>query len=152
MKKKTLKTAERVEHTFGPFVFREAEILILGSIPSPKSRELGFYYGHPHNRFWKVLARVFKEDEPLTVDERKKFLVKHKIALWDVVESCDIHGASDATIRNAVPTDVAGKIKGTKIKRIFTTGKTAHKLLIKLQGIDSVPLPSPSPANCAVST
>ena len=144
------KTVGRVYHTFGPFVFKEAEVLILGSFPSPKSREPGFYYGHPQNRFWKVLAAVFGCDEPLTVEERKTFLLKHKIALWDVVESCEISGAADATIKNPLPTDVKGIIKGTGIKKIFTTGKTAHDLLKKLQGIDAGLLPSPSPANCSV--
>ena len=149
--KKEGKTVGRVYHTFGPFVFKEAKVLILGSVPSPKSSEQGFYYGHPQNRFWKVLAAVFGEKEPACVEERKNFLTRHKIALWDAVESCEIAGASDATIRNAEPTKVEEIIKDTSIEQIFATGKTACRLLEKLQGIKAVCLPSPSPANCSVS-
>lgn len=141
---------DRVEHTIPPFVFKEAKVLILGSIPSPMSRSTGFYYGHPQNRFWKVLSGVFGQDTPVTIEEKKEFLRKNKIALWDVLESCDIVGASDSSIKNAKPNDINNIIKGTEIKSVFTTGKRACDLLYKHLKIKSVCLPSTSPANCAV--
>ncbi|MBP5193870.1 MAG: DNA-deoxyinosine glycosylase [Clostridia bacterium] len=139
-----------VKHTIEPFIFKEAKVLILGTMPSPKSRQQGFYYGHPQNRFWRVLAAVFGEKAPEGVEDRKSFLKKHKIALWDVLRECEIEGASDSSIKSAIPNDVAGKIAGTDINAIFTTGKTAHDLLKKLTGTESLALPSPSLANCAV--
>ena len=145
------KDMTRVTHTIDPFIFKEARVLILGTMPSPKSREQGFYYGHPQNRFWKVLAAVFEEAEPVSVNERKDFLLRHGIALWDVLCSCDISGASDSSILNPVPNDILGAIAGTDIKAVFTTGKTARKLLKKLVGKEGILLPSPSPANCAKS-
>ena len=145
------KTSKRVEHGFPPFIYKEAKILILGSFPSPVSRETGFYYGHPRNRFWSVLANVYREKVPETIDEKKLFLKRHSIALWDVVSSCDIVGASDSSIFGVIPNDISAAICGTDIKRIFVTGKTAGKLLKKYVGIEGEELPSPSPANCAVS-
>ncbi len=141
--------SEEVSHSFGPFIFPEAKILILGTFPSPKSREQGFYYGHPQNRFWKAVSAVLQECEPLTLTDKESMLVRNKIALWDVIERCEITGASDSSIKNPVPTDIAEAINGTDIKKIFTTGKTATKLLKNLQGIEGEYLPSPSPANCA---
>ncbi len=146
-----MKNSERVEHTIAPFVFKEAKVLILGTIPSPKSREQGFYYAHPQNRFWKVLATVFEKTIPQSIEDKKNFLLTEKIALWDVLSECYIVGAGDASIKNEKPNDVQGIIVGTEIKSIFTTGKTACKLLSKLQGIKSICLPSTSPANCSVS-
>ena len=142
---------EIIKHTIEPFIFKEAKVLILGTMPSPKSREQGFYYGHPQNRFWRVLAAVFGEKAPEGVEERKNFLVKHRIALWDVLSECEIDGASDSSIKRAEANDVSGKSVGTDIEAIFTTGRTAHDLLKKLKGTDSLLLPSPSPANCAVT-
>lgn len=140
-----------MEHGLAPFVYKEAEILILGSFPSPVSRETGFYYGHPRNRFWSVLAKVYGEDMPLSIENKKAFLKRHKIALWDVVESCDIIGASDSSITNVTPNDIRGVIRETAIEKICVTGKTAGKLLKKYVGIEGIELPSPSPANCALS-
>lgn len=148
---KSKKTSKRVEHGFPPFIYKEAEILMLGSFPSPVSRETGFYYGHPRNRFWSVLAKVYGEDVPLGIEDKKSFLTRHKIALWDVVESCDIIGASDSSITNVTPNDIREVVRGTAIDKICVTGKTAGKLLKKYVGIDGVELPSPSPANCALS-
>ncbi len=142
---------DRVKHVLEPFIFAEAKVLILGTMPSPRSRELGFYYGHPQNRFWKALSAVFGEEKPCSVEEMKAFLFNRKIALWDVLAECDINGADDASIKNAVVNDINGAVKGTKIKEVFTTGKKARDLLYKLAGMESVCLPSPSPANCAVS-
>ncbi len=144
-----------VTHEFPPLYDENSRILILGSIPSPKSREQGFYYGHPQNRFWKVIAAVLDERLPVTIDEKKALLLKHGIALWDSLEECDIQGASDSSVKNPVPTDISRLLSETKITRIYTTGAAADRYYMKYQsdaaGIRSVRLPSTSPANCAVS-
>ena len=140
-----------VFHELPPVYSERSKVLILGSFPSPKSRETGFYYGHPQNRFWKVLAAVFGETTPTTIEKKKTFLYAHDIALWDVIASCEIVGAGDSTIRDAVPNDFSVIRSAAKIKAVFTTGKTAAKLYKKFTGSDSIVLPSPSPANCAVS-
>lgn len=143
-----------VTHEFPALFAPDSEILMLGSIPSPKSREQGFYYGHPQNRFWKVMAEVLREPVPATIDEKKAMLLKHKIALWDVLDSCTIVGASDTSIEDVVPNDISKIVAKTKIKRIFCTGATAHKLYQKYceagTGMPAIKLPSTSPANCAV--
>ena len=143
-----------VTHTFSAYINSDSEILILGTIPSVKSRESGFYYMHPQNRFWRLLSDTFNEALPKTIEDKKEFLKRHRIALYDVLESCDIEGSSDSSIKNAVPSDIASLIKNTEIKRIYVTGKTAEKLYIKhtekKTGIKCIYLPSPSPANCAV--
>ena len=143
-----------VTHEFPPLYDENSEVLILGSIPSPKSREQGFYYGHPQNRFWRVMAAVLGEAVPGSVPEKKEMMLKHHIALWDVLAECRIRGAADGSIRDAVPNDIVWLLKETKIKRIYTTGATAQKLYGKLvypdTGIAAVRLPSTSPANCAV--
>jgi TDG/mug DNA glycosylase family protein len=145
-------TAMALTHTIAPFCPEDARILILGSFPSPKSREMGFYYGHPQNRFWRVLAGLFGEEEPLTVSERKAFLAAHRIALWDVLASCRIEGASDASIKEAQPNDLNLLLTRAPIAAVFTTGKKAGQLLQKFWK-DALPvpviaLPSTSPANC----
>ncbi len=148
--------AERkiVFHAFEPFYREDSEVLILGTMPSPKSVENGFYYGHPQNRFWSVLAAVLEEPLPVTRAEREALLARHRIALWDVLASCEITGAADGSIRAPVPNDIASLLQKTRITRIFTTGKTAERLYarhcLSQTGIPSVCLPSPSPANCAV--
>ncbi len=146
---------EKVNHEFGPFYDKNSRILILGSIPSPKSREQGFYYGHPRNRFWPVLAGLFEEKAPETVEDRKEFLTKHHIALWDVLASCDIKGADDSSIKNPEANDMELILKSADIKAVFTTGAKASKLYEKLClpecGVVATMLPSTSPANCACS-
>ena len=97
---------ERVIHQFEPIFDENSKILMLGTMPSPKSREVGFYYGHPRNRFWKVVADVRKEVIPTTIQEKIDFLIKNKIALWDVLKSCDINGADDSSIKNPVANDI----------------------------------------------
>ena len=138
-------------------------MLLLGSIPSPKSREMAFYYGHPQNRFWKVMAVVLGEatlseiaagkGAPETIAQKKAMLKKHHVALWDVLDSCTIVGASDTSIEDPVVNNIKELVKKSKVTRIFCTGATAHKLYQKLcaqdVGIDAVKLPSTSPANCA---
>lgn len=141
-----------VKHEIAPVYDENCRVLILGTMPSPKSREAGFYYGHPQNRFWKVLAALWDEPVPETIPEKKCFLLKHHIALWDVLASCDIHGADDSSIKNPVPNDFSVLLKEAPIEAIFTTGKKAYETYCRLceknTGIKAMPLPSTSPANC----
>ncbi|MCI9233807.1 MAG: DNA-deoxyinosine glycosylase [Bacilli bacterium] len=145
---------EKITHPFEPVFDENSRVLILGSIPSPKSREQGFYYGHPQNRFWKVLAKLFHEHFPNSIEEKKYFVLKHHIALWDVVKSCEIKGASDSSISKVEVNDIQGLIEKTKIQYIITTGKKAdflyHKYVLPITNIESICLPSTSPANCAM--
>ena len=142
---------QHIIHPFSPVYDDSSEILILGSLPSVKSRENAFYYGHPQNRFWRVLAEIYGMDVPNTAEEKTSFLLTNHIALWDVIQSCDIRGSSDSSIRNVVPTDLSRIIKVANIRHIYANGKTAAGLYQKYQrpltGIEIVPLPSTSPAN-----
>ena len=144
-----------ISHTFLPVYDESSEVLILGSFPSVKSREQGFYYGHPQNRFWKVLAAVCGCEVPQTIEEKKSMLLTNHIAIWDVIDSCDIIGSSDSSIKNVVPADIAGLLSKTKITRVFVNGKTAGNLYKKfseeITKIPAVILPSTSPANAAYS-
>ena len=121
----------KIKHELPPIYEKDSEILILGSIPSVKSREVGFYYGHPQNRFWKILAILFNEEFPITTDEKITFLKKHKIALWDVLASCTITKSSDASIKNIKTNDINDIIQRSNIKVIFTTGKKAYDIYQK---------------------
>lgn len=147
--------SERIIHAFDPVFDSESRILILGTMPSPKSRELGFYYSHPRNRFWPVLAKIFGEDVPETPEKKADFCLLHKIALWDVLRECDIEGASDSSIKNAVPNDLSVILNSADIKAVFTTGATAARLYKKYleqeTGIAAISLPSTSPANAKMS-
>ena len=142
-------------HPIPPVFDCNSRILVLGSFPSVKSREANFFYGHPQNRFWKVLADVLEEEFPETVDERKKMLRTHNIALWDVLDSCEIKGASDASIKKAKANDMNFILEKAPIKAIFTTGAKADDLYKKMCypicGVSSIRLPSTSPANCSCS-
>lgn len=146
---------EHIRHSFPPLYDAESQILILGSLPSVKSREQMFFYGHPQNRFWKVMAAVLQEKVPQTIDEKKDMLHRNHIALWDTIYSCDIIGSSDSSIRNVVPTDLQPIIEQSKIDRVFCNGATSGKYYKKYQqkviGIEAVTLPSTSPANAAYS-
>ena len=146
---------EQVIHPFPKIFNQESRILILGSFPSPKSREQGFYYGHPKNRFWKVLAVVLEEDIPKTREEKERLILKNHLALWDVIKSCEIKGASDNSITNVVVNPLTEITNNSKVQYIFTVVKTADKLYRKYCQeqikIPSICLPSTSPANCAVS-
>ena len=148
-------TAIPVIHPLAPVFNAESRVLLLGTMPSPKSREIGFYYGHPQNRFWRVLAALWFEPIPESIADRKAFVLRHRIALWDVVASCTIIGASDASIRNVVSNDIADLLGKTSIQTIFTTGKKAGKLYQTFcfpeTGRPAIILPSPSPANCRMS-
>jgi len=144
-------------HTLPIFINEYSEILILGSFPSVKSREVMFYYGYPQNRFFAVLGRLFNEDAPTTVEERKAFLKRHKIALYDVIEECDIEGSKDSSIKNVIPIDIVSILsKFPNIKLIGITGNTAKYyfdkyLLDKVGNTKVVYLPSSSPANARMS-
>ena len=142
-------------HTLEPCYDQDSEILILGSFPSVKSRESGFYYGHPQNRFWRVLAAVYEDTVPSFNNGKLDFLLRHKIALWDVIEQCDIAGSSDSSIKNAIYNDIPALIKSSSIKTIITNGKLAHNLYTRHvqqhTGIPAVNLPSTSPANAQFS-
>ena len=142
-------------HSIPPVYSSQSRILILGSFPSVRSREIGFFYGHPQNRFWKTLAGLLGEAVPQSIDEKKIFLESHGIALWDVIASCEIVGSSDASIRNARPNDLTKILAVAPIRGIFTNGATADKLYRKYLrgsvGMDAVCLPSTSPANAAWS-
>ena len=140
-------------HPIPPFVPTGAKVLVLGSFPSVRSRETGFFYGHPQNRFWKVIAAVFGDETPLSVEEKKHFLARHGIALWDVIRSCTISGSSDASIRDVSVNDIGALLKSTGIGRIYTNGKKAHSLYMTYVfphvGKEPICLPSTSPANAA---
>lgn len=153
-----------IEHTFEPVYDGESRILILGSLPSVKSRENNFYYGHPHNRFWRVLWRVCEEDDGSTkraecpidhfsIEEKKAFLSTHHIALWDVIAKCDIAGSSDSSIKNVVPNDIDVILKHAPVERIYVNGSKAYELYMRycypVTGLEASKLPSTSPANAA---
>ena len=142
-------------HEFDPVYDENSRILILGSFPSVKSRQQHFYYGHPQNRFWKILAAVYAAPVPETISEKKAFLLASRIALWDVIAQCEIVGSSDASIRNAVPTDLSVIFQAAPVERIFCNGNKAYQLFNKYQkktsGREAVRLPSSSPANAAAS-
>ena len=144
---------ERVIHEIPPIYDENSKILILGSFPSVKSRESQFFYGHPQNRFWKVIAAVCGEPVPETVPEKKALLLSHHIALWDVIHSCDIQGSSDASIKNVVPNDLDVILSAAPVRQIYVNGKTAEKYYRKYTqkriGREAVCLPSTSPANAA---
>lgn len=138
-------------HPIDPVFDKDSKVLILGSFPSVRSREAGFFYGHPQNRFWKVTARVFGDEVPQTTEEKKAFLLRNHIALWDVIGSCDIDGSSDASIRNVTVNDISLILNTADIRSVFLNGKKAYSLyqkymypVIKREGIC---LPSTSPAN-----
>ena len=147
---------QHIVHSIPPTFDEQSRVLVLGSLPSPKSRELGFNYGHPRNRFWQVLARLADEPVPTTNDRKRDFCLRHHIALWDVVAECDIEGASDSSIRNAVANDLARITSAAPIEAIFCTGAKAFELYGKLgceaaTGLPAVKLPSTSPANAAAT-
>lgn len=148
--------ADTVLHTLSPIADEKSRILILGTMPSPKSREIGFYYGHPQNRFWRILSMIYGEELPQDNAGREAMLRRHGIALWDVLRSCRIEGASDASIRDPLPNDIAGLLRQHPgIGRIYTTGTTAGRLYRQLclpdTGREAVILPSPSAANAQMT-
>ena len=145
----------KVIHPFEPIYDKNSEILILGSFPSVKSREINFYYGHPQNRFWKVLAKLYNQSEPLTVNQKINFLLANKISVWDVIKSCNIEGSSDSSICDVKINDIESLLKKTNIKAIYLNGKTSYKYFCenfkgKLdKNIKIEVLPSTSSANAS---
>ena len=146
---------EQVTHPIAPVFDENSRILILGSFPSVKSREAAFFYGHPQNRFWKVVSGVLGCDCPRTIEEKRTMLLAHHIALWDVIASCRIEGSSDSSIRDAVPTDLSVLLARAPIRAVFCNGQTAFRLYARYQeqetGLPAMLLPSTSPANAAYS-
>lgn len=145
--------SENLTHEFKPVYNKDSIILILGTFPSVKSRECNFYYGHPQNRFWKVLATIFEENIPETVEEKKSFLLKNKVAIWDVIQSCTIKGSSDSSIKDVIPSDITEILKNADIKCIYGNGAKAcelyKKYIFPVTNREIVKLPSTSPANAA---
>lgn len=140
-------------HPIPPLYDKNSKILILGSFPSVKSREAGFFYGHPQNRFWKVTSSIYNEKLPDTIEEKREFLLKNHIAVWDVISSCDIAGSSDSSIKNVIANDIDIILKNADIKVIYVNGKTAFKYYCKYMQPrvkrSAICLPSTSPANAA---
>lgn len=144
--------AELVHHAFGPVFDQNSKILVLGTMPSPASRQNGFYYSHPRNRFWPVLARLLEQPLPTTPEQKRALVLGHGIALWDVLASCTIAGAEDSSIRQPVANDLSAVFAAAEIQAVFTTGGKAHQLYRRFclpkTGVEDIPLPSTSPANC----
>ncbi|MBQ7131067.1 MAG: DNA-deoxyinosine glycosylase [Oscillospiraceae bacterium] len=144
-----------IQHPFEPLYDKSSRILILGSFPSVKSREQMFFYGHPQNRFWKVVSALMLSDTPQTIEEKRTLLYSNNIALWDVIASCDIAGSSDSSIKNVVANDLSVILDNADIRQIFVNGKTAEKYynryILGATNQKAVCLPSTSPANAAWS-
>ena len=144
-----------VYHSIDPIYNKESKILILGSFPSVKSREQGFFYGHPQNRFWRVLAAIFDQLTPTSIQEKTTFLLQNKVAVWDVIACCEIEGSADQSIRGVKPNDIAPLLAQSSIQKIFINGRAAKALydrhIFPAIGIEGILLPSTSPANAAWS-
>ncbi|MDD3413110.1 MAG: DNA-deoxyinosine glycosylase [Lachnospiraceae bacterium] len=143
------------QHCIEPIYDDKSKILLLGTFPSVKSREQNFFYGHPQNRFWKVISAIYKEPLPKTVQEKKGLLLSHGIAVWDVISSCDIVGSSDASITNVIPNDLSPILEKADIRQIFCNGTKSYELYQKYMfskiNREAIKLPSTSPANAAWS-
>ncbi len=143
-------------HELPPVWAADSQILILGSFPSVKSRSEGFFYAHPQNRFWKVLAAVFHEQVPLSIEDKKTMLLRNKVAVWDVVGSCEITGSDDNSIRNVKANDIRSLLANSSVQSVFTNGNKAKQLYDKLiykqqTELPAILLPSTSPANATYS-
>lgn len=142
-----------INHPIPPLFNSSSETLILGSFPSVKSREAAFFYGHPQNRFWAVIAAVYGKEKPLTVEDKKELILSNKLALWDVIAQCEIEGSADSSISDVTANDLSIILENSNVKRIFVNGKTAEKYYNKYTyrktGIKAICLPSTSPANAA---
>jgi hypoxanthine-DNA glycosylase len=142
---------QRLTHPFGPLYNDSSKVLILGSFPSVKSREQNFFYGHPQNRFWRVIASVFDQPVPQSIEEKKQLILSSGLALWDSIASCEITGSSDSSIRNAQPNDLSIILNNCNIERIYCNGRKSYELYQKYirpqTGRAAVCLPSTSPAN-----
>ena len=147
--------SERIIHPFEALYNENSKVLILGSFPSVKSREVSFFYGHPRNRFWKVIPALFGEEEPVTIEKKKELILRRNLALWDSIYSCEITGSSDSSVKNVVPNDISKIIGNSKVSKVFCNGALSHKMYMKYifpdTKIEAVKLPSTSPANAAYS-
>lgn len=148
----------KVIHPFEPVIDENSRILILGSFPSVKSRENKFYYGHPKNRFWRMLAQILDCELPVTIDDKRRMVLDNEIALWDTLASCEIHASADSSIKSEAPNDIPMLVKKYRIKKVLFNGKTSFKYYEKyfknadgMENITKTVLPSTSPANAAVS-
>lgn len=141
----------RIEHPFGPLYNESSRVLILGSFPSIKSREQNFFYGHPQNRFWRVIAAIFEQEVPQTIEEKKALILGNRLALWDSIASCEITGSSDASIRSAQANDISVILRHCSIEGIYCNGRKSHELykkyILPATGREAICLPSTSPAN-----
>ncbi len=148
-----MKNYEKITHTFEPVFDTQSRILILGTFPSVKSRENQIYYGHPQSRFWKLLATLTDEPAPISVSEKKAFLLRNRIAIWDVIAECEIIGSSDSSIRNVRANDMRVILDRAPVREIYANGAKAYELYMKYCypsiGRGSTKLPSTSPANAA---
>ncbi len=146
---------ESLSHPFPPVCDADSRVLILGSFPSVRSRQTGFYYGHPQNRFWRVTAALTGEETPVSIEQKRAMLLRNGIALWDCIKSCTVRGSSDASIRDAKPNDIDRLLKITSIQSIFCNGKAAfecyRKFILPVTGVSAALLPSTSAANAAWS-
>lgn len=153
--RKQSREAEYILHTIPPTWNADSRILVLGSFPSVKSREMTYFYGHPQNRFWQVMAVLYEQPFPETVEERRTFLLKNRIAAWDVIASCTISGSSDSSIRDVKVNDLSPILEGADIRKIFVNGKKAFQLYTRFTQPmirrEAVCLPSTSPANASWS-
>ena len=144
-----------ISREFGPVFDASSRVLILGSFPSVKSREVNFYYGHPQNRFWPLMARLLETPLPRTTEEKRVLMLTHHIALWDSIDSCDIIGSSDSSIKNAVPVEIELVLNSAPIRQIYANGAASAKVytryLYPRTGVEIIPLPSTSPANAALN-
>ena len=150
-----MSAAQRIDHPFPPLFDSESRTLILGSFPSVKSREAMFFYGHPQNRFWKLIALLCNEDVPVSIEEKSALILRNHLALWDSIHSCTITGSSDSSVRDVVPNDLSVIFENSKVSRVFCNSALSHKMYMKYiypsTGIEAVKLPSTSPANAAYS-
>lgn len=146
---------KRIIHPIAPLYDKDCTKLILGSFPSVKSREAQFFYGHPQNRFWRLIAELFNEEVPQTIEEKSSLVLKHHIAMWDTIHSCTITGSSDSSIRDVVPNDLSVILNNSRVSQIFANGAASYNLYQKyiypVTDIQAIKLPSTSPANAAFS-
>ncbi len=146
---------DRVIHPIPPLYNGQSRVLVLGSFPSVKSREAGFFYHHPQNRFWKVISALYEEPLPATIEGKRDLLLRNRIAVWDVIQSCEITGSADSSIKNVVPNDLALVLEHSGVEQIFANGSTSYQLYMKYiypdTGIEIRKLPSTSPANATYS-
>lgn len=144
-----------IVHPFPPLYDKNSHTLILGSFPSVKSRESNFFYGHPQNRFWKVISFLYGVEIPKNIEEKKALILNNNLALWDSIKSCTITGSSDSSVKNVIPNDISKILKNSRVKRIFCNGALSHKMYMKYiypkTKIEAVKLPSTSPANAVFS-